>query len=434
MTSTKTYRVKSIQEALRLIRRDLGPDASVLHTKEVRAAGMLSWISGARELEVTASNTVQAPRRMARFDEHFQPSEPQPPTPDQSSPDHSTPSVEAGQTLDVYESSSPEVLHITDEPETTPPSAAPEASPDLAAQIAQLQAMVSQLQQREQVLGSPASGDQDSGDRDWPPPLFQAYTQLIDAELNEQLARQIVTEAREALGDEEPTEEAVQAAIVAQLQHEVRVCPPIKATPGACRVAALVGPTGVGKTTTIAKLAANFRLREHLRVGLITVDTYRIAAVEQLRTYADIMDLPMSVVSTPKEMRNAVAAMRDLDLVLLDTAGRTPTDDIKIQELRAMLGEAQPDEVLLVLSGTTSENSLIKTTERFRRVGVSSLVLTKLDEATGLGALVALMRNSNLPISYLTDGQNVPDDIQTPNAQDFVTRMLSTTAQTENGQ
>ena len=112
---------------------------------------------------------------------------------------------------------------------------------------------------------------------------------------------------------------------------------------------ALVGPTGVGKTTTIAKLAANFRLREKRRVGLITVDTYRIAAVEQLRTYADIIDLPMEIVSTPREMHQAVARMADLDLILMDTAGRSPRDEVKIQELKSMLAEAEPDEVHLVL-------------------------------------------------------------------------------------
>ena len=108
------------------------------------------------------------------------------------------------------------------------------------------------------------------------------------------------------------------------IEEEVRVAGPIQITPGRCRLAALVGPTGVGKTTTIAKLAANFRLKEKRRVGLITVDTYRIAAVEQLRTYADIIDLPMHVVSTPREMRETVERMNHLDLILLDTAGRSP--------------------------------------------------------------------------------------------------------------
>ena len=175
---------------------------------------------------------------------------------------------------------------------------------------------------------------------------------------------------------------------------------------------ALVGPTGVGKTTTIAKLAANYHLKEKLRVGLITVDTYRIAAVEQLRTYADIIDLPMQVVSTPREMREAVGRMDNLDLILLDTAGRSPKDEVRIQELRAFLTEADADEVHLVLSSVASARVLEQTAERFAAVGTTSLILTKLDEATGLGNILPLVRTSRLPLSYLTNGQNVPDDIE----------------------
>jgi flagellar biosynthesis protein FlhF len=147
-------------------------------------------------------------------------------------------------------------------------------------------------------------------------------------------------------------------------------------------------------------------------VGLITVDTYRIAAVEQLRTYADIIDLPMEVVSTPREMREAVAKMSNLDLILLDTAGRSPRDEVQIQELRSFLSEAQADEVHLVLSSVCSSATLMKTAERFREVGATSLLVTKLDEASSFGNLWPLLRSCPLPLSYLTDGQNVPDDIQ----------------------
>ena len=124
----------------------------------------------------------------------------------------------------------------------------------------------------------------------------------------------------------------------------------IELRPGNRKVVALVGPTGVGKTTTIAKIAANFRLRDKKTVGLITADTYRIAAVEQLRTYAEIIDLPLEVVTTPREMRRAVLQMEHLDLVLIDTAGRSPHDELRLHELRALLREANPDETHLVLS------------------------------------------------------------------------------------
>ena len=174
----------------------------------------------------------------------------------------------------------------------------------------------------------------------------------------------------------------------------------------------VVGVNGGGKTTTIAKLAANYRLREKKRVGLITVDTYRIAAVEQLRTYADIIDLPMEVVSTPKEMREARQRLVDLDLVLMDTAGRSPRDEAQVQQLRAMLTEAEPDEVHLVLSCVAGSRSLTSTAEKFAEVGATALLITKLDEAAGLGNILPLVRHCRLPLSYLTDGQNVPDDIR----------------------
>jgi flagellar biosynthesis protein FlhF len=119
----------------------------------------------------------------------------------------------------------------------------------------------------------------------------------------------------------------------------------------------------------------------------------------------------MEVVSTPREMRTAVRNMRDFDLVLMDTAGRSPRDEVRIRELRAMLAEAEPDEVHLVLSAASSSRSLTSATEQFAPVGVTAVVVTKLDEATGLGHLVTLARTSRLPLSYTTDGQTVPDDI-----------------------
>ena len=175
----------------------------------------------------------------------------------------------------------------------------------------------------------------------------------------------------------------------------------------------MVGPTGVGKTTTIAKLAANFRLRERQRVGLITVDTYRVAAVEHLRAYAEIIDLPMKVVMNARDMKWALSELSDMDLILIDTAGRSPREELKIQELKTLLQEAHTDEINLVLCASASLKSLTVTAEKFAGLGLSSLLLTKLDETAGMGNLLALARATQLPLSYLTTGQNVPDDIET---------------------
>ena len=206
--------------------------------------------------------------------------------------------------------------------------------------------------------------------------MFRLFTELLDAELSEDVARELVEGVRNdprAAGLSDPL--LLRARVAAMIESDIRVAGPIMVTPGRCRLAALVGPTGVGKTTTIAKLAANFRLKEKRRVGLITVDTYRIAAVEQLRTYADIIDLPMHVVSTPREMRETVERMSHLDLILLDTAGRSPKDEVRIQELKAFLSEARADEVHLVLSSVAAARTLEQTAERFAAVGATALML-----------------------------------------------------------
>ena len=248
---------------------------------------------------------------------------------------------------------------------------------------------------------------------DLPQEFFELFTSLLDADVNESLARELIERLRlEMRGGDIKDPILLQARIARMIENDIHASGPIRLQPGCCRVVALVGPTGVGKTTTIAKLAAHYRLKEKRRVGLITVDTYRIAAVEQLRTYADIIDLPMKVVSTPREMREAVKSLGHLDLVLIDTAGRSPKDEVRLQELRAFLTEAAADEVHLVLSSVMSAKMLEQTAGCFAEVGTTSLLLTKLDEAGGLGNVLPLLRSCGLPLSYLTNGQNVPDDIE----------------------
>jgi len=247
---------------------------------------------------------------------------------------------------------------------------------------------------------------------------------MIELDIEESIAQELMKRLQTEAGRDSHSTAALQAELARMLQSELTVAGPIDVQQGQGRVVALVGPTGVGKTTTIAKLAANFRLRENKRVGLITVDTYRIAAVEQLRTYAEIMDLPMEVVSTPREMRDSISRMRNLDLVLMDTAGRSPRDEVKIQELKSMLAESEPDEVHLVLSAVSGAKCLTTTAERFAAVGTTSLLVTKLDETTCLGNLLSVTRSSGLPISYLTDGQNVPDDIQVAQRESLAQMIL----------
>jgi flagellar biosynthesis protein FlhF len=277
----------------------------------------------------------------------------------------------------------------------------------IARQLSSIQQMVTQLT-RESLQKV----------EDMPGELFQLYTELIDVEVEEDLARDLIHQLKRDAGAEKIADaSASKARLRGMVEGEVRCAAPIGTAQGRRRVVALVGPTGVGKTTTIAKLAANFRLRDGIRMGLVTVDTYRIAAVEQLRTYAEIIDLPMKVVTSPREMRRALDELSGLDLVLIDTAGRSPRDELKIQELKSLLAEAQVDEVHLVLSLVASPKSLQATAEKFAPAGTTAMILTKLDEAVGMGSLLSVARRVPLPVSYLTTGQDVPDDIEHASAR-----------------
>lgn len=370
MSDVRTFRAATMHEALTMVRRELGPQAAILHTREVQTRRLFGWLAGPRQIEVTAANEVNVPSRL-------------PP-----------------RTAKVKK---PESAALPPAPSTLA-APLPEA---MQTQLSELQAMVKQLCRKSEDRGVP----------DLPEGLFRLFTDLLDCDLSEQSARELIERVRAQvpLGRADDVMLA-KSRLARMLSGEIGTTGPIALVPGRCRLAALVGPTGVGKTTTIAKLAAIYRLKEKRRVGLITVDTYRIAAVEQLRTYAEIIELPMQVVSTPREMREAVRRMGNLDLVLLDTAGRSPKDEVKIQELRAFLTEAEADEVHLVLSAVASASCLEHTVERFGGVGATAILLTKLDEAPSLGHLLPMLRG-NLPLSYVTNGQNVPDDIEVADAK-----------------
>lgn len=189
-------------------------------------------------------------------------------------------------------------------------------------------------------------------------------------------------------------------------------------------VITFVGPTGVGKTTTIAKLAGKFSLIDRKKVGLITVDTYRIGAVEQLRTYADIMNLPFKVVLTLKEMDEAIKSMHDCDIILIDTTGRSSKNKMQISELRAFVNKTNSSNINLVISCTTKNKDLEAIIDGYRQLDFQNVIITKLDETTTYGSIYNILNYAHKPVSYVTTGQNVPDDIKKFTVHELVSLIL----------
>lgn len=188
-----------------------------------------------------------------------------------------------------------------------------------------------------------------------------------------------------------------------------------------------IGPTGVGKTTTIAKIASKFRVDEKKKVALLTADTYRIAAAEQLRTYANILEVPFRVIYTVEEINKALEDFKDYDYILIDTAGHSHQNMTQKDNMRNIIHSVDDrveSEVHLVLSATTKYKDLISIADSYKEMADYKLIFTKLDETTTLGNLLNLRLYTGASLSYVTYGQNVPDDIEDFNPQKTVKRLL----------
>lgn len=245
-----------------------------------------------------------------------------------------------------------------------------------------------------------------------PPELSPHYRTMIEAGVSRKVAAQLVAEAAEledADAVRDPRFFAERLRLI--VQRHVKVTGGLRLREGASNLIALIGPTGVGKTTSIAKLAAHYAVREGLTVALITADTYRIAAPEQLRTYANIIGLPMRIVNEAREMAAAREAFRNYDLVLMDTAGGSPFNLKQIHELKLMLAAARPTDTYLVLSANTPLDDLREGLQNFGQANPGALIFSKLDETRRFGAMYSLLVESGLPLSYISNGQDVPDDI-----------------------
>lgn len=280
----------------------------------------------------------------------------------------------------------------------------PEIPEQVLSEVGSLKTLVGDLVKETRRLHSPHL----------PSDLHDSYQSLVGNAVAEELAASLVERVRAELPLRLLKDsKAVRAALAELITPSIPAAGPITVPSGARPyIVALIGPTGVGKTTTVAKLAANFCLRDKRKVGLITLDTYRIAAVEQLRTYAQIIDVPLEVAASADQLREAVERLSGCDVILIDTAGRSQRDAGKIRQLAAYFTAVRPHETHLVLSSTAGQKVLDETIDRFKPIGIDRVIFTKLDEALGFGVILNCVQKAEAKLSYVTTGQDVPSDIE----------------------
>ncbi len=366
----KRFFAPNIRQAIRMVREEVGPDAVILSNTEVEGG-----------VEIIAAMD---------YDEALLQSSECAPSPGVAAADALKPAAGVAR---IEWSQEPALL-------------------DMRREMKSLRGLL------EQQLSSLAWGDMARRN----PARARLLHSLRDTGISPALARQIANEAAQTTDYEAAWRQAL-----AILAHRLQVTNDDILDGGG--VVALIGPTGVGKTTTIAKLAARFVLRHGARsVALVTTDSYRIGAHEQLRTYARILGLPLRIAANGEELRAALAAFSDKRLVLVDSAGMSQRD-LRLSEQMALLaGGGEPLGTYLVLSAAGQMSAALEAAQAFHGTRLRGCIITKLDEAMSLGGLLSVVIQQKLPVAYVSDGQRVPEDLAVARAHNLVSSAVSLAA------
>jgi len=353
----------NMQEAMEKIKAELGNEAVILHTRYFKEGGFLGLFFRKNYVEVTAAvedNQKEVPEY-----------------------------PEAAAAVAVKESA----------------ENGQNANNDVNAELTEMRNMMKEMSSMLESIGQPR----------FPKIGQNLYQRLKKWEIEEKIAQSIVKAtideyAKSPLQTPEELNKIFFASLLKPIKKMKFVPAPNKKENS--RILAFIGPTGVGKTTTIAKLAAMSAVIERKKVSLITVDTYRIAAVEQLKTVGEIMNVPVKVIFTPENLHQTISDMNDQEMIYIDTAGRSHKNETQVEELKKYLEHSQADDIFLVLSSTSKYQDLLDILETYQDINITSLIFTKLDETSNFGSIYNIACTEKYPISYFTIGQNIPDDIE----------------------
>lgn len=363
----KTYIVDNVTEAIPLIKQDLGADALILNTKKVKKGGFLGLFQKDK-LEVIAAVESKSSEKVKGIDK-------MPPA-------------------------------VTSQPEKVfQPAEGKRSFEQLQEEVKAAGNLIEELKSIKHFMMNAV------GENRLPEVLEPLKNRLAEQEVCEDLQSEIIAKAMVACsGTSGAAEQQVQEAARKEIIRMVKEHQKNSHAKNA-KMICFIGPTGVGKTTTIAKIAADYMLREDKKVGLITADTYRIAAVEQLKTYAGILSIPIKVIESSAGLAAALEELEGCDIILMDTAGRNYQQKQYIADLEKLLPVSEKVQINLVLSLTSKYEDMKKIIENFKTMKMDQLILTKKDETSSAGAVLNLIHRYSIPVRYIANGQNVPDDL-----------------------
>ncbi len=371
----KRYEAVDMQEALKMIKGELGPDAVILSTKQIKKDNGVFGIFSRQVVEVVAARDFTDKHQIKPASE-----------------------IQKTELIETDQFLKEELRKIRNDMKETP-----DELRDMKSELGLLKGYIQELLRDGEQEHLRALHDN----------LVIFLRRLISEGMDRNIAYRLVQILNNKLSEEQKSDsDEINRFGQELIEKQVKITGPVCDDPRGRKVAVFVGPTGVGKTTSIAKIAAKYTLIDKRKVSLITFDTYRVGAVEQLKIYAKIIGLTVDVVLSPADLQGVIEKKDDSDLILIDTAGRSHKDRAYIDELSNLMNQITEIDCHLVLSATSSNAVLSDIIGKFRDIKIKSLLFTKLDEADNYGAVFSSMINAQRPLSYFTTGQRVPEDIE----------------------
>ncbi|MGL5269780.1 MAG: flagellar biosynthesis protein FlhF [Selenomonadaceae bacterium] len=415
----KVFKARTAKEAMARVKSELGVDAVILHTKRYRKGGFLGY-KGKEMVEVTAA-VEDMPKKQASPPptpvpvsiNEFLPQEPLVPknvlTRYKTTPLPVQPTVASTGTEAKLPVKAPRIIKAQEQSSEKKVKQQEKTIQQLQQELDQMKVMLERVM-TEKMTDSPST--------------ISVRQALADQEVDEEIIQNLLHSTSDVSLLLDKAAPAAQAYLADYFSQTIELPDEgIEIQAGETKIVALIGATGVGKTTTIAKIAAKFVLEKGISAALITADTYRISAVEQLKTYSDIIGLPLEIVYSPPELKTAIEKHRDKQLILIDTAGRSQHNEFQLQELKEFLAVEPAIEKHLVLSATTKYKDAVDILRNFAVCAPDKILFTKTDETSSIGLILNLVYQYPITLSYLTNGQSVPDDIF-PAKSDSLAEML----------